>query len=151
MNRLLLVDFNTEYFSLSKQWLEDEELRHLIHAGELPPDDERKKWFESLPNRSDYLIWGVEYFGQPIGVSGLKHVSDGQAEYWGYIGEKTLWGKGIGKLLMSEIIGKAKNLALSKVYLKVRKYNIRAYKMYHKFGFTVESEDADVYCMSVHI
>ena len=151
MNELHLVDYNTEYFSLSKQWLADEELRHLIHAGELPPDDERKKWFESLPNRSDYLIWGVEYLGQPIGVSGLKHLSDGQAEYWGYIGEKTLWGKGIGKFLMYEIIEKAKSLDLRKVYLRVRKYNPRAYNMYLKFGFAIDNEDDDVYCMSIKI
>ena len=151
MDGLLLVKYDTDYFNQSKVWLSDGELSYLIHAGELPSDEDRMKWYDSLSSRSDYLIWGVEYLGKPIGVSGLKHICNGQAEYWGYIGEKALWGKGLGKLLMSEMILKAKELELKKIYLKVRKYNPRAYKMYLKFGFAIDNENEDVYCMSISI
>ena len=151
MDGLLLVKYNIDYFHHSKAWLSDSELSHLINAGELPSDEDRLKWFVSLSSRTDYLIWGVEYLGKPIGVSGLKHICNGQAEYWGYIGEKSLWGKGIGKLLMSEMMIKAKELDIKKIYLKVRKYNPRAYKMYIKFGFAIDNEDENMYCMSIAI
>lgn len=149
MEGLLLVQYDKTYFNLSKIWLLDDELSHLIHAGKLPSDEERQKWFDSLPSRTDYKLWGVEYLGHPIGVSGLKHIADGEAEYWGYIGEKSLWGKGIGKLLMSETLLKANELNLHSVFLYVRKYNPRAYKMYLNYGFTVDDEDNDVYRMSI--
>lgn len=151
MDGLILVDYDTSYFNLSKVWLLDNNLSHLIHAGSLPSDEERKQWFASLKSRTDYLIWGVKYCGSPVGVCGLKKIANGQAEYWGYIGEKNLWGKGLGKTMMAEIFKKAKELELSRVYLRVRKYNPRAYKMYLKTGFVVDEENDDVYCMSISI
>lgn len=151
MDGLILVDYDSTYFDLSKVWLMDGELNHLIHAGTIPSDEERFQWFKSLKSRTDYLIWGVEYNGVPIGVCGLKKITDGQAEYWGYIGEKNLWGKGLGKTMMAEIFRKAKGLELNRVYLRVRKYNLRAYKMYLKVGFVVDEENNDVYCMSIGV
>ena len=151
MNGLFLVDYDSTYFDLSKVWLMDSELNHLIHAGTIPSDEERAQWFQSLKSRTDYLIWGVEYNGEPVGVCGLKKILDGQAEYWGYIGEKNLWGKGLGKTMMAEIFRKAKDLNINRVYLRVRKYNPRAYKMYLKIGFVVYEENDEVYCMSIGV
>lgn len=151
MDGLILVDYDTKFFNLSKEWLLDKDLSHLIHAGSLPSDEEREQWYASLKTRTDYLIWGVEYCGSPVGVCGLKKIANGQAEYWGYIGEKNLWGKGLGKTMMAEIFKKARELELSRIYLRVRKYNPRAYKMYLKTGFIVDEENDDVYCMSIGV
>ena len=151
MDGLHLVQFDKCYFDLSKSWLTDSELRHLIHAETLPSDEERLRWFELLSSRSDYRIWGIDYLMQPIGVCGLKHITDGQAEYWGYIGEKSFWGKGLGSCIMTEVLLKAQDLRLTRVYLRVRKYNLRAFRMYEKYGFSIDSEDSSVYCMSMII
>ena len=151
MDALRLVEYDRIYFELSKKWLSDEELIHLTHTNALISEEERLAWFESLPQRVDYLIWGVEYEGQPIGAGGLKHIADKKAEYWGYIGEKNYWGKGLGKVLMGEIVKKAKELELTTICLRVRKYNPRAYSMYLKYGFTVDNETEEVYCMSLDI
>lgn len=96
MREVHLVNYSRLYFELSKNWISDPELNRLIDAGELPSDIKRELWYESLPLRSDYKIWGVEYEGRPIGVCGLKQITSHDAEYWGYIGEKSLWGQGIG-------------------------------------------------------
>ena len=96
MSCLVLVDFDKTFFDLSKEWLSDSETNALTAAGEMPSDEQRLLWFDSLPQRSDYLIWGVQYEGKPIGACGLKYVTQNNAEYWGYIGEKALWGKGLG-------------------------------------------------------
>lgn len=151
MDNLKLVEYDKTYFDLSKEWLSDSELNHLIHAGELPSDDERLAWFESLPDRSDYLIWGVDYNEQPIGVSGLKRIVDKQAEYWGYIGEKAYWGKGLGKELMKEVINKALELGLETIWLRVRKYNPRAINLYKKIGFIIDIDESETFHMSLSI
>ena len=49
---------------------------------------------------NDYLIWGYMYNNIPIGVCGLKNINDSSGEYFGYIGNKTMWGQGLGKLMM---------------------------------------------------
>lgn len=149
MNGIELVEFNVDFFDLSKEWLSDIEINHLTNAGQLPSEEKRLLWFVSLPSRSDYLIWGVKYNGRPIGVSGLKQITNNRAEYWGYIGDKTLWGRGLGKEMLCETLQKAKERGLSGVYLKVRKFNQRAFHLYLKFGFKIDKEESDVYCMSI--
>lgn len=47
-------------------------------------------------------------------------------------------GKGIGKLLMSELIARAKNAGVKYITLEVRDDNEAAIKLYLSFGFTVE-------------
>ncbi len=151
MDNLKLVEYDKTYFDLSKEWLSDGELNHLIHAGELPSDEDRLAWFESLTERSDYLIWGVDYNGQPIGVSGLKRIAKKQAEYWGYIGERTFWGKGLGKELMKVVIDKAIELNLETIWLRVRKYNPRAINLYKKTGFIIDKDEPETYHMTLSI
>lgn len=151
MDNLKLVKYDKTYFYLSKEWLSDGELNHLIHAGKLPSDEERLEWFDSLPNRADYLIWGIDYNGQPIGVSGLKRIANKQAEYWGYIGEKTFWGKGLGKKMMKEVINKAIELNLETLWLRVRKYNQRAINLYKKIGFIIDIDEPETYHMTLSI
>ena len=151
MNIIKLVEYDKTYFNLSKEWLSDDELNHLIHAGELPSDEDRLAWFKSLPERSDYLIWGVDYNGQPIGVCGLKRIVNNQAEYWGYIGEKAYWGKGLGKELMKEVINKAIEYGLETIWLRVRKYNVRAISLYKIVGFVIDIDEPETYHMTLSI
>nr|WP_234015053.1 GNAT family N-acetyltransferase [Cronobacter dublinensis] len=69
------------------------------------------------------------------------------AEYWGYIGEKDLWGKGIGKFVIEEIERIANNLGIKKLYLKVSEFNPRAIKAYHKSGFVISNSQNNVIFM----
>lgn len=151
MDILKLVDYDKTLFDLSKKWLSDSELNHLIHAGELPSDEDRLAWFESLSKRTDYLIWGIDYGGQHIGVCGLKCIANKQAEYWGYIGEKAFRGKGLGKKLMKEVINKALELGLETVWLRVRKYNPRAINLYKIIGFVIDIDESETYHMTLSI
>lgn len=47
-------------------------------------------------------------------------------------------GKGIGKLLLRELIRLAKDNGIARMTLEVKDTNVRAVEMYRKFGFTVE-------------
>lgn len=147
MDSVRLVTYDKIYFVLSKTWLLDSEVNYLIHAGDIPNDEERLQWFNSLMSRSDYLIWGVEYNGTPVGVCGLKKIDGKTAEYWGYIGEKSYWGKGIGKMMMAIILDISKELKLSSIWLRVRKYNHRAIGLYKSIGFIVDLDEPETFRM----
>ncbi len=129
-----LAEFDQDFFRQSMIWLEDEELRSLI---DLPAIDYKKSysWFNSLSSRSDYKVWGIVLSGRKIGVCGIKNINGKEGEYFGYIGEKSYWGKGIGKLILERVFEKYIELDLKRAYLYVLENNIRAIKLYKKYGF----------------
>ena len=135
MGKVDLVPFDKRFFYKSRLWLEDEEVNCLTDTGELPAEPDRLKWFESLPSKKDYLIWGVACEEEPIGACGLKNIQGSMAEYWGYIGEKTYWGKGLGTSMLKGVEQKAIELNLDELYLTVLVENDRAIGLYRKNGY----------------
>ncbi|HAT7998802.1 GNAT family N-acetyltransferase [Citrobacter braakii] len=141
MTEIKFVDFDEIYLNKSWEWLQDEEIRILTNT---PPftKSQQQIFYESLP-RKDYLIWGVEVDKLPIGVLGLKNIKHGKGEYFGYIGNKDYWGKGLFKEMKLYILEKAKENEIDYIYLKVIKGNKRAIRAYHREGFILEKENED--------
>lgn len=134
--QLTFVEFTEDWLETTWWWLSDKEIKKLIRA----PDatrEEQLEWFLLLPAREDYLIWGVQMNTRSIGVVGLKNIKHEQGEYWGYIGEKDLWGQGIGKQMQQFIVSVARKRGLKSLFLLVGKENVRALNSYKKFGFSV--------------
>lgn len=140
-----LVSFDLLYFTKSKIWLSDPVISSLTDSGKLPDDVVREKWFENLKNRADYLIWGLEYKKVPIGVCGIKNINDGIGEYWGYIGEKEYWGRGIGKEMMHLVENKAIMYRLDKLTLRVLCSNFRAIQLYKRMGYNEVCRDTNYF------
>ena len=135
MDKVELLPFDKRFFEKSRSWLEDEEVNRLTDTGELPSEPDRLKWFESLPSKKDYLIWGVACEEEPIGACGLTNIQGPKAEYWGYIGEKIYWGKGLGSSMLKGVEQKAKELNLDELYLTVLVENNWAIGLYRKNGY----------------
>ena len=108
--KVKLVDFNQNYLAYSWNWLQDSELKKMISAPDITKK-EQLKWYKDIKSKENYLIWGIEVDAKSIGACGLKNIGKIEGEYWGYIGVKSYWGKGIGKIIMSLIINKAKEIA----------------------------------------
>ena len=134
------VSFDERFLEASWRWLQDEELCKLINTT-TPSKEQQQIWFNQLPYKTDYQIWGVEYNSIPVGVSGIKHIQVRSGEYWGYIGEKAYWGKGIGKEMLLLAEQKAKMLDLQQLKLHVLAENIRAVKLYQNAGYKIVSAD----------
>ncbi len=137
-----MIDFifyDSQLLKKSWVWLNDIEIKRLTNTPDFT-QDEQKKWFLSLKHKSDYFIKGVKYNETIIGVVGLKNITRISGEYWGYIGEKEYWGKGIGKKMILYIINIAKEKKLKTVYLKVIPSNKRAINLYEKTGFVLNKE-----------
>lgn len=137
-----LTVYDEVFLSYSIKWFRDKELLRLLDAGEVDPEGQRR-WFRTLPSKEDYKIWGVLCDGIPIGASGLKHIDTREhvAEYFGYIGDKSMWGKGCGRYILEQTCDKAREIGIAKVVLKVLSDNPRAIRLYEKNGFKASSEE----------
>ena len=132
------TEYNRIFLEQSWKWLNDREIKVLT----MTPDftkEQQELFFASLPRKTNYFIKGILYNDLPIGACGLKNITEKDAEYWGYIGEKEYWGKGIGKEIMGYIISVAKEKQLKIIYLHVSEINLRARKLYEKNGFIINS------------
>lgn len=149
-NKVKLVVFNKMYLDKSWIWLNDPEIRYLTNSGSFSKE-EQLNWFNNLQNLSNYLIWGIEVDCVPVGAIGIKNINGDVAEYWGYIGEKDYWGKGIGRTALLLLFDEARRMGINKLYLKVIRRNIRAINLYRKLNFSISSELKEFFIMERQI
>ncbi len=147
MEEIRLVAYDESFLALSWEWLNDPEIKRLTDTGDFTRESQRE-WFENFKNAHHYKIWGVTCDGTKIGVAGLKGMDDNKAEYFGYIGEKRFWNKGIGKKMMGLVFAYAKSTGISKIWLRVLKDNIAAIKSYLAMGFKEYDENPSSSFMS---
>lgn len=136
------VPFDETYLDASYGWLQDPEMARLTMSPAMTREQQRA-WYDGLAGRADYAIWGIEYDGAPVGVMGLKHLDrdDGGAEYFMYLGEQSVWGKGIARWATDEILAEARSRGLTYVYGLVGKHNDRSLSVHTHLGFVVEGEE----------
>lgn len=140
-----VVDYDEVFLNHSWVWLNDREIKTLTNTPDFTIEDQLR-WYEGLIKKNDYLLWGIVADSKPIGVCGLKNITQDDCEYWGYIGEKGYWGLGIGKVMMSVVEEKATSLDLKSIWLKVLEDNKRAITLYEKTGYRVDKkEDSLIY------
>ncbi len=139
-NDVRLVDFSKVFFDNSWNWLNDPEIKKMTATPDFTKEDQLK-WFNSLPSKQDYLIWGVAFDHTPIGVCGLKNITDMDCEYWGYIGNKEYWGRGVGRGIMHDLEEIARSLAVKSIWLRVLIENERAVTLYKKMGYNIERQE----------
>lgn len=131
---LSAVKYDERFLEASWGWLNDPEARTLNQNPAFTREEQRA-WFNSLPHKSDYCIWGIELHGIPIGAMGLKHIEKENAECWAYIGEKSLWGQRIGSWILNELFERARLKGLKRLYALIVEGNTRAIRLYQSHGF----------------
>lgn len=133
IDKLQAVAYSEPYLEHSWLWLNDSEIKELTFTPDFDKNSQLA-WFNSLKDKLNYQIWGIEYDNIPIGVFGIKNISEVDGEYWGYIGEKQYWGKGISQWMLDRSIEFSKRRKID-LYLYVKEDNIRAIRAYEKKGF----------------
>jgi RimJ/RimL family protein N-acetyltransferase len=137
--------FDRTTLDLSFEWLADPEIRHLTDSPVIEKAAQLR-WFDALPARVDYKVWTVTYQGRPVGAVGLKRIEAEKAEYFGYIGVKSCWGKGIGSAMLDFAEKQAGRLGLRRLELRVIDDNLRARTLYLRRGF-VPYQTGVGYCL----
>ena len=97
---------------------------------------------EMISKRADsdrQVFFVAKYDDEVVGVADFSSVEHPRIGHRGSMGisvRKDMWGKGVGSMLMENIIDFAKNVAkVDIVALQVRSDNERAIHLYEKFGF----------------
>jgi RimJ/RimL family protein N-acetyltransferase len=111
---LVLCEFNKVFLKMTWKWLNDPEIKQLTNSADFTIEDQ-KKWFNGLKNKQDYKIWGLTYHKKPVGVCGIKNITQNDCEYWGYIGEKEYWGRGFGSAILEYMEYEARKLILRSI------------------------------------
>jgi RimJ/RimL family protein N-acetyltransferase len=121
-------------------------------------------WLARRRNRSDELVYTIAGLGDDacLGHVGLYQIDHRirSAEFAIMLGEKSVWGKGIGKAVTRWMVAFGfAQLNLNRVFLSVLATNDRALGMYAGIGFVQEGRlreaqykdgrHHDVVCMSV--
>ncbi len=107
-------------------------------------------WFKKVNKKNDRLNLAICINEKYIGNIYFTDIKKSSAQFHIFIGENSLWGKGIAsKSMILSLDFLRINLDIKKVYLKVKKKNILAIKLYKKCGFKVKKElDNNSYFMT---
>ncbi|MNU43927.1 Spermidine N(1)-acetyltransferase [compost metagenome] len=132
---LVLSDANVSY-----QWRNDSDIWKYT---EFKPDryislETEQEWIKGKLENKDERRFAIclKENNQYIGNIQLLTINNGLASFHIFIGEKSLWGNGIGKQATKLILKYAFfELGLKCVLLEVNPLNIPAYKTYERMGF----------------
>lgn len=99
--------------------------------------EEEKKFIEEMDENSNNIFICALEDDKIIGIGNLNRLPRRTSHRSG-IGLSVIkdnWGRGVGSLLLNELIEFARSREIEIISLKVRSDNIRAIKFYEKFGF----------------
>lgn len=126
------------------QWRNQPEIRNDFSGHPFPVNyEQEKEWIQKVLNSNmPMTVFGVELISgnKLVGMTFLKNINQihRQAEF-AILMDKAQSGKGYGKEACLETLRFAfQDLGLHRVYLKVRKDNAAAIKVYTHCGFTQE-------------
>lgn len=142
--------YDESFLAPSWRWLNDAEIKRLTLTPDFTEADQRR-WFDSLADKPGYFIRGLRLDGAPVGACGLKSIDAESAEYWGYLGDKRLWGRGLGAAIVEGMCDEAARRGLRRVWLRVAQDNRRAVALYRRLGFATLAEDAGTALMSIDL
>lgn len=145
---LYSIPFSKEALDKSFLWLTDPEIKYLTNSPALTREGQLS-WFKTLASKENYIAEVVCADNEMIGVVGLKNMDrvESRAEYFGYIGDKNYWGKGIGNWIVDRGLALTENNGIAIVYLRVIVENYKAINLYFKKGFKIVSYEYNSFTM----
>lgn len=148
--KISFVEYTSDFLDLSWDWLNDPEIKSLTMTPDFSREDQIN-FFNKLSSRTDYQISGIVVNGERAGACGLKHIKNGEAEFWCYLGLKRYWGRGLGADILQHAEKECAKLCVTLLHLKVSNSNSRAFKSYEKNGFVANFRSDDYTHMSKNI
>lgn len=148
-NKLELRVLDKDLLYLTAEWLKDPELKYLTQTQDFTYQDQLT-WFNKI-NVEEPSVFGVFYFGSPVGVVGLKNIDfeHQTAEYFGYIADKSHRGLGIGNFMLEKMISLAKEKGIVLLWLQVLKENFPAVCLYRKHKFLAKDVNDEKILMTL--
>jgi RimJ/RimL family protein N-acetyltransferase len=145
-NSIKLRKLSPNDFSVYHNWRNDLDVMYSTSpALDVYTLEETENLIQIMSSQPDAKGYIIEYkqTGQAIGIISLIHIDtkNRSAECVLDIGERDMWGKGIGTAALSVILKYAfDELNLHRVTLQVFSFNKRAINLYQKIGFKQEGQ-----------
>lgn len=126
---------------LARAYLQDPEV--LAYFGSYAPMSlaDEEDWYERDRKDPTTITFSIEVEGRYVGGCGLSRINarNGNAEIGIFVGDKSVWNKGVGTEAMSLLISYGfDQVNLHRIYLRVFAENTRAIRVYEKLGFQHE-------------
>lgn len=103
-------------------------------------DSERVRlWYETAKSKGDPKIFAIENEGRVIGSASLYR--DGKISLWI---EQEEQGLGLGKESLRQLVTKARNAGMKRLWLEVSRDNRRAVGLYETMGFRAVSRKKEL-------
>jgi len=146
--RVVLKPIEPEHLPNYVRWLGDTEV--LAWFGDYRPLNLAREqgWYEAQNHDESSLNFAVEFDGRHIGGAGFGGINrtDQHAEVGLFIGEKSLWDQGLGKDILTTLVGYGFDyLNMHRIYLRVFAENHRAIRCYEQVGFVLEGRFREAY------
>src|ERR1700680_3179292 len=83
-------------------WFEDLEVTRFLELRTPPSIEIEREWLERMARSQDDVVWAVEHEGRTVGVTAIHQIDwkNGFGTTGTAIGDKSVWGKGLGRELM---------------------------------------------------
>jgi len=83
-------------------WFEDMEVTRYLLLRHPPGIDAEKEWLDRMARDPDQVVWVVEHRGKTVGTTAIHAIDwkNGSGTTGTIIGDKAVWGKGLGRELM---------------------------------------------------
>jgi ribosomal-protein-alanine N-acetyltransferase len=83
-------------------WFEDLEVTRFMLLRFPPSIEMEKEWLERMAKSPDDVFWAVEHDGRVVGATAIHQIDwkNGSGTTGTTIGDKALWGKGLGREVM---------------------------------------------------
>lgn len=95
-----------------------------------------KAFVETGNNATDNHFAVVDDSDEYLGTVSLKKLDfESYSAEFAIVIRRSVWGKGVGKFAMTEILNHAKKLGLKNIYLRVLDQNVGAIHLYERFDF----------------
>jgi RimJ/RimL family protein N-acetyltransferase len=92
----------TDDAALIITWFEDMEVTRFLQLKTPPSLEFEQEWIDRMARDPNFVMWAVEHEERAVGMTGIHEIN--WKEGWGttgtIIGDKSIWGKGLGRELM---------------------------------------------------
>lgn len=130
---LNFTTLNRRQKELVLTWRNHPDIRKWMMEESVISLEDHLRFIDLLPSKTDRCYFLVQQESAYIGVINLTSISSDSAELGIYAHPDM---RGVGNILMNNLINHAKTLGLSKLIANVYIANIRAQNLYKKFHFT---------------
>lgn len=129
------------------KWINDDEvIKYSLSVFlKINNKEEIDKWYKELIENNKIANYGIflKTNGELIGYTGICDISETNksGEFYIFIGEKRMWGKGIGTIVTKQILKIGfLEYKLNRIFLTVSEANIGGIKAYKNAGFKLEGK-----------